>query len=205
MRLPIRPMAYVPFNALDVKGAVRPAGRGTFVVRTSSANPLTMSATLRQEVAKARPGFRVSNIRTQVEINHAHLVRERVLSMLGLFFASVALLLAGVGLYGVLSYSVLQRRREIGIRIAIGAPATDIARLVTLDIFAMVLVGAVAGVVAGIGSARYVGTLLFGIKPTDLAVLAIPSIAILAAALLTAVPAVIRALRTDPVAMLRVE
>jgi predicted permease len=205
MRLAIRPMAYVPFNALDDQGASRPAGRGTFVVRTSGANPLTLAATLRQEVARARPGFRVSNIRTQVEINQAHMVRERLLAMLGLFFAGVALLLAGVGLYGVLSYSVQQRRREIGIRIAIGAPAADIARRVTVDVFAMVLVGAVVGVVLGIGSVRYIATLIFGVNSTDWAVLAIPSLAILAAALLTAVPAVIRAVRIDPVTMLRAE
>ncbi len=61
--------------------------------------------------------------------------------MLALFFAVVALLLAGIGLYGVLDYSVLQRRREIGIRMAIGAQAGDIARRVTADVFAMVLVG----------------------------------------------------------------
>jgi len=69
--------------------------------------------------------------------------------MLALFFAAVALLLAAVGLYGVLDYSVLQRRREIGIRMAIGAQPGSIARLVTAEIFAMVLVGALAGVALG--------------------------------------------------------
>ena len=156
LRLPIRPTAYVPFQAIDATGALQPKGRGTFVVRTASANPLALASILRQEVPRARPGFRVSNIRTQAEINQSAHVRERLLAMLALFFAVVALLLAGIGLYGVLDYAVLQRRREIGIRMAIGAQAGDIARRVTADVFVMVLAGAVAGLALGMASARYI-------------------------------------------------
>jgi ABC-type antimicrobial peptide transport system permease subunit len=147
----------------------------------------------------------VSRIRTQTEINQLQTVRERLLAMLEQFFAVVALLLAGVGLYGVLDYSVLQRRREIGIRMAIGAQAGDIARRVTVDVFTMVLVGAFAGLALGMVSVRYIETLLYQVKATDLGVLALPSLTILAAALLAALPAVIRAVRIDPVKMLRAE
>ena len=122
-----------------------------------------------------------------------------------MFFAAAALLLAGVGLYGVLDYSVLQRRREIGIRLAIGAQPRDIARSVTADIFAMVIVGAAAGLTLGMATARYLESLLFQVKPTDPDMLALPSATILAAALLAALPAVIRAVRIDPVTMLRAE
>ena len=154
---------------------------------------------------RARPEFRVGNIRTQLEINQSQTVRERLLAMLALFFAVVALLLAGIGLYGVLDYSVLQRRREIGIRMAIGAPAGNIARLVTVEIFAMVLIGALAGVALGMASARYIEALLYQVKPTDLGMLALPSLTILAAALLAALPAVFHAVRIDPAATLRAE
>ena len=119
------------------------------MVRTSVSDPLALASTLRLEVAKARREFRVSNIRTQMEINQSQTLRERMLAMLALFFAVVALFLAGIGLYGVLDYSVLQRRREIGIRMAVGAKAADVATRVTIDVFSMVLIGALAGLALG--------------------------------------------------------
>jgi predicted permease len=204
---PISPMAYIPFQSVDKKGELKSPEHnvGTFIVRTASANPLALASILRREVPRARPEFRVSNIRTQQELIDAQTIRERLLAMLALFFAVVALLLAGVGLYGVLDYSVLQRRREIGIRMAIGARSLDIARRVTLDVFAMVLLGAAAGLGLGMASARYVESLLYQVKATDFGALALPSLAILATALLAALPPVIRAVRIDPVHVLRCE
>jgi predicted lysophospholipase L1 biosynthesis ABC-type transport system permease subunit len=205
LRWPIRPTVYIPFPSIGAGGELKPAGRGTFVVRTSSRNPLVLVGTLRKEVAQARPGFRVRDIRMQMELNQTDTARERLLAMLATFFAAVALLLAGVGLYGVLDYSVLQRRREIGIRIAIGARGNDIIALVTFEGFAMVLIGAIAGSVLGIASVRYVESLLYQVKPTDAAMLALPLVTILSAALLATLPAVIRAVRVDPARMLRAE
>jgi putative ABC transport system permease protein len=197
MREPMPPVAYFPFT-VDY-------GRGNFIVRTSSPNPLALAQTLRREVANARSEFRVTNIRTQVELNQSHTVRERLLAMMAMFFAAVALLLAAVGLYGVLDYSVLQRRREIGIRMAIGAPAIDIARRVTTDVLSMVLVGAGAGLVLGITTVRFIEALLYEVKPTDVKVMALPALIIVAASLVAAMPAVVRAVRIDPAATLRAE
>jgi predicted permease len=205
MRGPILPVAYIPFQAVDDKSAPRAKRWATFIVRTSGSNPLAMAATMRQEVSRARPDFRVTNIQTQAELNQSHTIRERLLANLALFFAGVALLLAGVGLYGVLDYAVLQRRREIGIRMAIGAQPGGIARLVTADVLRMVLAGAVAGLALGMVSVRYIESLFYQVKPTDLVMLALPSLAILAAALLAALPAVIHAVRTDPVTVLRAD
>jgi putative ABC transport system permease protein len=201
MREPITPTAYVPLHYEVAKRL----DTVTFLVRTSSSNPLALAPSLRKEVPRTRSEFRVSNIRTQLEINAAQTVRERLLAMLALFFAAVGLLLAGIGLYGVLDYSVLQRRREFGIRLAIGAPAVDIARRVTVDVFSMVLLGSVAGAGAGLLLEPYVKGLLYQIKPADLSVLILPSLAIVVAALLAAVPAVIRAIRIDAGTMLRAE
>ncbi|MBV9501499.1 MAG: hypothetical protein JO138_19195 [Acidobacteriaceae bacterium] len=205
IREPVPPVAYVPFNSIDANGKARYEGEATFIVRTFSPNSLALAPILRRVVSQAGHGFRVSNIRTQKEIDDSQTIRERLLAMLALFFAVVALLLAGIGLYGVLDYSVLQRQREIGIRMAIGARAGEVARRVTADVFSMVLVGAAAGLTLGMASVRYITALLYQVKATDVGALAVPALAILLAALLAAAPAVIRAVRIDPVAMLRAE
>jgi predicted permease len=204
---PTLPQAYYPFTALDRKGVfqVKAMDRGMFIVRTFSANPMALAATLRREVARTWPAFRVSNVRTQLEINQSHTVRERLLARLAFFFGMVALALAGVGLYGVLDYSVLQRRREVAIRMALGAQAGHVARRVTADVFAMVIAGALAGLGLGFTSVRYIESLLYQVKPTDPRMLALPSLIILAAALVAALPPVIRAVRIDPATMLRAE
>jgi len=195
------PVAYTDFH--DGKG--RMLLSGTFVVRTSTANPLALASVLRAEVRGAQPEFRVSSIRTQRALIDAQTVRERLLAMLALFFAVVALLLAGVGLYGVLDYSVFRRRREIGIRIAIGAQAGDIARRVTFDIVTWVFAGSLGGLALGLASARPIRSLLYEVKPTDLRAFATPALALIAAAVLAALPAVIRAVHIDPVKVLRSE
>jgi putative ABC transport system permease protein len=133
------------------------------------------------------------------------MVRERLAAMLARFFTVVAVLLAGVGLYGVLHYSVLQRQREIGIRMALGSRAGDIVRRVAAESFAMVLVGAVVGLALGLASERHIETLVYQVKVTDPTMLALPSLTILVVGLLAALPAVIRAVRIDPVTMLRAD
>jgi len=204
MHEPMLPQAYVPMHTV-VNGALQPIRGATFMVRTAAANPLALASTLRREMARLRSDFRVSNIRSQAELVRAQTVRERLLAMLGLFFAGVALLLAGIGLYGVLDYSVLQRRREIGIRMAIGARAGHIARGVMASALSVVAVGAAAGLALGMASVRYIASLLYQVRPTDAAMLALPAGLILAAALAAALPAVIRAVRIDPVSALRSE
>ena len=200
MREAIRPTAYFPFHFGKDQ-----TDWGTFIVRTAAVDPLAMAQMLRREVPRARSEFRVSNIETQAELVQSHTVRERLLAMLALFFAAVALLLAGVGLFGVLDYSVQQRRREIGIRMALGAQSFDVAFRVTVGVFGMVLIGAAAGLAAGLASERYLETLLYQVKATDLTMLAVPAVTIFTAALLAALPPVIRAVRIDPARMLRAD
>ena len=202
---PILPVAYVPNRMLDANGALNPADGGTFFLRTSGINPISLAPTLRRLVAKTNPAYRVNNVQTQQELVDNQSIRERLLALLALFFATVALLLAAIGLYGVLNYSVLQREREIGIRIAVGARIGSIARLVTTQIFVSVLIGAAAGVVLGMASVSYVQTLLFGVKGTDPSMLIAPALVLLATALLAALPAVLRAARIDPSIMLRAD
>jgi predicted lysophospholipase L1 biosynthesis ABC-type transport system permease subunit len=173
---------------VDASGVLQPRSRGTFVVRTFTADPAALAPLLRQELPRARPEFHVNNIRTQKEINE-----------------TVALLLAAVGLYGVLHYSVLQRRREIAIRMAIGAQAQGIVRLVTLPIISMILLGGFAGLLLGLLSVRYIQELFYHVRPTDFPILALPSVMLLAAASVAAIPVVLRAIHTDPASVLRSE
>ena len=202
---PILPVAYVPGRQLDENGAINPADGGTFFLRTSGINPLSLAPTVRRLVAQTNPAYRVNNVQTQQELVDNQSIRERLLASLALFFATVALLLAAIGLYGVLNYSVLQREREIGIRIAVGARVGSIARLVTAQIFVTVFIGAAAGIVLGMASVRYVQTLLFGVKGTDPSMLIAPALVVLGAVLFAALPAVLRAARIDPSIMLRAE
>lgn len=199
------PQAYIPLHSVDTGGTPRRIRRATIVVRTKTANPTALSGTLRRVVAQAYPAFRVSTVSTQMALIQAQTIRERMLANLAVFFAGVALLLAAIGLYGVLNYSVLQREREIGIRVAVGARAENIARLVTTRVSAMVILGALAGLIVALGSERYVATLLYGVKATDPWMLMFPMAVLLTAALLAVFPAVRRAVTIDPSVMLRAE
>ncbi len=196
MRDPILPVVFVPIHT---------ARQATLLVRALGPNPLAIAQALRREVPRARPEFRVANLRTQAEIVAQHTVRERLLAILAVFFASVAVLLAAVGLYGVLDYTVLQRTREIGIRMAVGARTANIAMLVATDVFSITAGGSLAGLALGFFSARYIESLLFDVRATDPGTIAVPALTILATAALAALPAIIRAVCIDPVAMLRAE
>jgi len=205
LREPNRPIFYVPFNAIDDHSVPTPVEFSTFVIHTDAQNPLALADSLRQLIAHRHNGLRVSNITTQLDLVRDQTIRERLLATLAGFFAAVALLLAGIGLYAVLNYSVLQRRREIGIRMAIGSTRAGIVRIVTLDVFLMIAVGSCAGVALGFGAARYVQSLFYQVKATDADIIALPTCAILLTALVATLPAVLRALRTDPTEILRAE
>ncbi|MDP8979209.1 MAG: ABC transporter permease, partial [Acidobacteriota bacterium] len=196
VREPIRPTVYVPMGD---------RGENTFLVRTAG-DPRSLAPQLRRAVSQARSDFRVHSIETQSELVRWHTIRERLLATLSLFFAGgVALVLAGIGLYGVLNYSVIQRRREIGIRMALGAPSVHVVRRVTAELLGMVCLGSAIGVVAGVASERIVGTLLYEVKATDIGMVAAPILAMLGAALLASLPPAVRAVRIDPAETLRSE
>jgi predicted permease len=176
----------------------------SIVIRTAG-NPKAMAQILRGKLPEARSDYYVRTIEYQTEQVTYHLLRERVLAALSLFFAAVALVLAAVGLYGVLNYSVTQQRREIGIRMALGARASHVVRGITARSVAIVCVGLAVGLAAGLAGARVVQSLLFGVKPTDWDAIVVPALTLLAAAILAAVPPAIRAARIDPARTLRSE
>jgi predicted permease len=195
VRDPIPPTIYVPFLA---------RGNGAIVVRTVG-DPLAIVPTLRAELSRARPEFIVRNAGTQASLVRSQLVRERLLAALSLFFAAVALLLAAIGLYGVLNYSVVQQRREIGIRMALGARATHIVKQIAAGKLASVLIGAALGVAGGVAFGRVVKALLFEITPSDASTLFVPILTLSVAAIVATLAPVIRALRIDPANTLRID
>ncbi|MFN7937318.1 MAG: FtsX-like permease family protein [Bryobacteraceae bacterium] len=196
MREPLRPVAYSPLSGKDW---------ATILVRTSNTNAAANAAQIRKLVSQSQPDLRVTNIVPQSEIVRGHTIRERLLATLSLFFAILALILAAVGLYGVLNYSVLQRKRELGIRIALGARSAHVVTQVASSVFFMLILGSAAGLIAGLAGERFLRTLLFEVEATDPRLLVTPFLTIFAAACLAAIPPVLAAARTDPATALRSE
>jgi putative ABC transport system permease protein len=176
----------------------------TFMVRTTG-DPLPVTPILRRAVSNARPDLRVSTIQPEANFLRWQMLRERLLATLSFFFAIIALVLAAIGLYGVLNYSVTWQQREIGIRIVLGAQPAHIVRRATSGLLAMVVVGLLAGLAAGIACGRLIESLLFEIKATDPGTVAIPLLTLLGAALAAILPPAIRAMRIDPAQTLRSE
>jgi predicted permease len=205
IRGPIPPVVYLPFRSINATGQLRAPRGAAFVLRIAGPHPLALAAMLRREIPRAKPGFLVSQIVPQTELVEQQTIRERLLATLASFFAFVALLLAGIGLFGVLDYSLLQQRRQLGIRIAIGAPARDIARRAVVDGLAMVLAGMAIGLALSLFLVRYIESLVYGVKATGAAALGLPALILLGASLVASVPAAIAAMRIDPVEMLRTE
>ncbi|MGA8027308.1 MAG: ADOP family duplicated permease [Bryobacteraceae bacterium] len=189
------PTIYTPLR--DVAGA-------TLNIRTrSKAAPLIPS--LRKEIESAAPEFVVrGSILLESQIDNT-LISERLLALLAGFFSIVALVLAGVGLYGVINYTAVRRTREIGIRIALGARRSAVVRLVVSDMATSVIAGIAFGIVTGIGMARYLAAQLFEVKPMDFRSLAAPLICILIAAGAAGFPPAFRAASRDPLTALRHE
>jgi predicted permease len=205
LREPITPTAYVPFFGTNAAGRIESKASGSLIVRTKPGTPASLVGVLRSEVSQARPELRVSNIRTQVEINDGHTVRERLLAMLASFFAAVGLLLAAVGVYGVLHYAVLHRQKEIGVRLALGARTFDIAKQVAGEMSAMTAIGIAAGLAVAFATVHLIAGLLYEVKSSDPRMTIVPILVIAGTAVLAALPAVIRATRIDPASMLRVD
>ena len=195
LRKPVAPTIYIPLMLRS---------NGTLHVRVAG-DPAAIVARLREEVRATIPPLRVTSITSQAAAVERTLLRERLLALLAGFFALVGLVLVAVGLYGVLSYSVVQRTQEIGIRMALGARQFSVIRTIAADAGSAALVGSIGGLAFALYAARFVQTLLFEVTPFDFWSLALPIGAFcLAAGLAAAIPAR-RVARVDPVIALRCE
>jgi ABC-type antimicrobial peptide transport system permease subunit len=160
---------------------------------------------LRAELPRVHPSLRLVDVTLQSSLVGNTLLRERLLAVLSGFFAALGLALAAVGLYGISSYAVVRRTREIGIRLILGAQPVALMRSVLGRVAVAVAVGVVAGLAGGVYFARYVQTFLFEIEPASLSSLVLPVLCLLAVALVAAWAPARRATRVDPGVALRIE
>ena len=179
-----------------------PRGRATFVIRTS-VPPATLAQAAGAAIRAIDPEQPVGDIRTMVQVLDGTLISQRFSALLLGVFAGVALLLAAVGIYSVVSFIVRGRSREIGIRTALGARTSDVLRLVIVEGMSPALVGIAAGTIAALASARVMETLVFGVSASDPLTLAGVGATLALVALMASLVPAYRALRLDPVKILR--
>jgi predicted permease len=193
---PPRPEAYVSLEQAPVRGLA-------LFVRTERLEEATAAA--RREVAALDPDQPLYEVKTLERALFEALASNRIITGLFGAFAAVALGLATLGLYGLVSYSVSQRTREIGVRVALGAGRGDILRMVLGQGLRLVALGLVFGLLVGLGLSRIMASILVGVSATDpLTFATVPLVLALVAFLATAIPAR-RAARCDPAAVLRAE
>jgi putative ABC transport system permease protein len=172
------------------------------VVR-SSVDPLSLATSVRNAVWSIDKDQPVSNIRSMDEIISKAVARQRFSTLLLGVFAGLALVLAAVGIYGVMSYSIAQRTREIGIRMALGAKRLDVLKLAMGQGFRLVVAGLVIGLAAAFILTRVMASLLFGISATDPLTFVTISLVLLVVAMLASYIPSVRAMRVDPMVALR--
>ena len=178
---------------------------GLSVVVRSDADPLSMVDAVRGQVMGAQRDQPVFNVATMDQIIEASQARRRFAMLLLGGFAAIALALAGIGIYGVISYSVAQRRHEIGIRMALGAMRSDVVAMIVRQGLALCLAGVGIGLAAALALTRLLATLLYGVNPADVVTFsAVTAILAVVALLASYIPAR-RATRVDPMVALRYE
>jgi predicted permease len=179
-------------------------GINSLEVRTAG-SPLAVAGSLRKAIRAIDPRMRIGEITTFSERIDRKLSREYLVADISGFFSGLTLLLVSIGIYGTLAYAVAQRTNEIGIRMALGAQPASILAMVLQDILRVLAAGLGAGVVAVWACGRLVASLLFGLKPTDLATIALSVLALIAIALAAGYVPARRASRIDPLSALRFE
>ena len=185
-----------------VYDSYRPQNTAVIQVRTQL-DGIALAATLREGLPRAHPALRLADVTAQSTLVENHIVRDRALALLSAFFALVAMLLVVVGLYGVLSYSVLQRTREIGIRLALGAQPIRVLGSLLSGVGGMTTIGLVVGGAGAAMVGRFVKALLFDVSPSDPWNTAAPLTCLVMTCALAALVPAVRAMRIDPTIALR--
>jgi putative ABC transport system permease protein len=192
------PIVYVPLDQMPMRDVV-------VAVRKSSGDASALARLARRELAAIDPAAAVAEVRTMDQVLANSIAPHQFTTLLLGAFAALAVSLAAVGLYGLLSYGVAQRSHEIGVRMALGATAPGVVRLVLSRSLVLVGVGTVLGLVGSLAVTRVLGSLLFEVRPTDPAALAAAAALLLAVALVASYLPARRATRVDPLVALRAD
>jgi putative ABC transport system permease protein len=178
---------------------------GVNLVLKTTGNPAALAEPMRRAVKDVDPGIAVASLATMDQILAQSIGSSRFYALLVAIFAGLALVLAAVGIYGVMSYAVAQRTREIGVRLALGAAESQIFRLVVGESLKLAAIGLALGLAGSLVVGRAIGGMLFGVPGTDLVTLAATGTALIGVAFLAAYLPARRAMRIDPMHALRVE
>lgn len=195
----VPPTVYLPYLQA-------PAGVGAmnFVVRTAG-DPQALLPAIRETLRALDKNLPLVEVKTQEQQTGEALAQERLFASLSSLFGVLALLLACLGLYGLMSYSVARRTNELGIRLALGARPRDVLWLILREALLLVSVGVALGLPAALGASRWVESLLFGLKPTDPITLTLATLLMLTVAAVAGYLPARRAARVDPLQALREE
>ncbi|MEO7412589.1 MAG: FtsX-like permease family protein, partial [Opitutaceae bacterium] len=197
LRAPVAPTVYLP-------AAQSPGGQANFTVRGTREPGLLFNA-IRAAVREIDPGIPVVNLRTQEEQLDQNHAQERLFARFSGFFGVLALGLSCVGLYGLMSYTVVRRTGEIGLRMALGALPGHVLRMVLKESLALVCAGVVLGLLGAYFASRLVATMLFGLSATDPLTYAFVASTLIVVALLAALLPARRASKVEPMVALRAE
>jgi putative ABC transport system permease protein len=179
-----------------------PLNGGTLVVRTGN-DPRALIESLKKIVADADPNIPLYNAGLFSDLVTKAFATKRLATVVVSLFSGAALLLAAVGLYGVLSYSVTQRKREIGVRVALGAPSTSILQLIVKQGFIAVSFGLAIGLAASLGLSQLIARILYGVSAIDLVSIGLSVLILGFVALIACLLPAFRATRIDPLTALR--
>jgi predicted permease len=194
----VPPLFFHPYRQSDALGSL------TFYARTGI-DPAGVMQAIPAAIKRLDPNLPIEELKTLDQQVRENIFLDRMISTLTTAFGGLASLLAGIGLYGVLAYTVAQRTREIGLRMALGATTARVRRMVLAQVSRMMIVGVVIGMLGALAVGRVAETLLFGLQGNDPAVIALASLLLAAIALGAAYVPALRASRVEPVQALRYE
>jgi putative ABC transport system permease protein len=198
------PEVYYQYLQIPPEAMTLAEGTVALAIRTTS-DPTAITSAVRGEVRALDPSLPVFNVQTMQDLLHGSVAQPRFRTFLIGMFAALALVLAALGLYGVVAYSVSQRTTELGVRVALGAQPGDILSLVVSHAAGLALIGLAIGIGLSFAGSRLIARFLFGVTPADPVTLAAVSFVILAVALAAALVPALRAAQVDPAVALRSE